>query len=205
MPRSLMLIDDHHMVLDGLRRYLASIDDVDILAVSSVDEALDSMRAKGPFDLILADLHMPDAHGFDWLAQIAMANRQNPVAVLSGSTSYHDVVVAQSVGACCFIRKNTPARRIVELTEMLLDNPDQIPDEIKMENLSDIPPTLAGRLSAEQCETLVMVAQGMSNAEISNRMGVTVSRVSEQLRSIYKKLGVKSRMQASALLMEASV
>lgn len=152
--------------------------------------------------LALIDMNLPDGSGLDVIRALRQRRPDVPALVVSGLSSERSVLDAINHGARGYLHKS-------ESVEMLTASMSQV-----MQGHYPISPSLARylfkqirsetltvgadavQLTPKETETLRCIAQGMSYAETGERMGVSLSTVQSHIRSLYRKLEVRSQVQA---------
>jgi two-component system, NarL family, response regulator LiaR len=201
-PIRVLIVDDHAMLRRGLRFFLTGFEDLELVGeASSATEALDLCGKLSP-DVVLMDMVMPDIDG---AAATEMIRREYPKAQVLALTSFQEedsVERALQAGAIGYLLKNVGADELAqairdahagrstlapEATEMLIQATRQRASQPEY------------NLTARETEVLGLLMEGLSNAEIAERLVVTVATVKFHVRGILNKLGVDSRTEAVAL------
>ena len=104
----ILIADDHEMVLETFAIYLTSGLDMNVTMAKTLDEALQLIAQKGPFDVVLLDLNMPGMNGIAGLKLALKANVGKPVAILTGNPSPRMLDEIMAIGAAGIILKTTP-------------------------------------------------------------------------------------------------
>lgn len=195
-PIRLLLADDHPVVRAGLRAVLDTEPDFEVTA-----EADDAERAIGlaaTVDVVLMDLRFgAGMHGSDATAAITARPEPPRVLVLTTYDTDADILAAIEAGATGYLLKDAPPE---ELTAAV---------RAAAAGRSALAPTVADRLvhrmrqpgtslSRRELDVLQLLADGLSNAEISRRLYLSQATVKTHLVHIYDKLGVESRTAALA-------
>ena len=103
-----LLIDDHPLILAALQTVIQGLgEDVQVLGADSAAQARDTLKSRQDFDLVLLDLNLGDASGFDVLEEFRAQYPSLPVVVISASDRASDVIRAIDQGAMGFIPKRT--------------------------------------------------------------------------------------------------
>ena len=205
MSKKILIIDDHRLVLDALAIYLGQESNIEVTCTEDRDDALNILHQNGAFDVVIVDLKMPGISGINGLPELIAANNGNPVVVMSGQADLADLVALHYLGVRRFLKKNTPARELVKNVEAILNDPEFIPQVMRLDIAERIPPDLVGVLSLAECHLLCLVAMGATNASAADTLGTTPAMVSNQLTSIYKKLGVATRTEAANFMLGHSI
>lgn len=212
-PISVMLVDDHPVFRQGLRRVLESEDDLEVTA--EVADGLEALRLAKELvpDVMLLDINLPGMNGL----QVARSLKDTLLDInIIMLTAYHDdqqVFHAIRAGASAYFPKDVSPRRLIEairlvhqgsyvvedrvlekpqVGEWLLEQFDQAEGEVGQEL-----GTLLVPLSPREMEILQHIAQGKSNKEIAYELGISRQTVKNHMTSILRKLAVNDRTQAA--------
>src|SRR5580658_3315294 len=123
--KKVLLVDDHDLVRFGTSLLLESLDGVrcDITPCSSLDAARTACRERGPFDLVLLDLNLPDAKGLQGLRTLLDEHPNTPFAMLTGTQDEFVIRQAQAMGAVGYLLKSWTPERLKEALKALLKPP----------------------------------------------------------------------------------
>jgi RNA polymerase sigma factor (sigma-70 family) len=208
-----MLVDDHPVFRQGLRRVLESEGDLDVIAeVDDGLEALESAKQLIP-NVMLLDINLPGMNGL----QVARALKDTLLDInIIMLTAYHDdqqVFHAIRAGASAYFPKDVSPRRLIEairlvaqgsyvVEDRVLEKPqvgewllEQF-DQVEGEQGDDLGALLVP-LSPREMEILQHIAQGKSNKEIAYELGISRQTVKNHMTSILRKLAVNDRTQAA--------
>jgi two-component system, NarL family, nitrate/nitrite response regulator NarL len=208
-----LLIDDHTLVRRGLEQLLQSRG-VDIAAsVNSGQEGIVRARDLKP-DIILLDMKMPDMNGTETLKQLRAAGVTAPVLMLTMSRDEQDLQAALRNGAQGYLLKDMdPEDLVPALRDALLGN-NVVAKELigsltrlvqGQNGRSTAKTTSAGLLAdltPRELEILRHVAEGESNKAIGRALDITDGTVKLHVKSILRKLGLRSRVEAAVLAVE---
>lgn len=194
MPK-LILIDDHAILRSGARALIERhMVDMVIAEAGGLREALALIAAGFDADLAVLDVMLPDARGMEGLMEFRKTHPTVPVIILSGAEDLRDRMMA--LGASAFVPKNGEALEIVAAIRAVLDGevyePGHCNDHLAWEALSH-----------RQREIARLCAEGHSNKEIGRRLGISDNTVRAHLTLIFRRFGLKSRADLSALAGEA--
>jgi len=210
---SVMIVDDHPVFRQGLRRVLESEDDLDVIAeVADGQEALRVAQEMIP-NVMLLDINLPGLNGL----QVARALKDTLLDInIIMLTAYHDdqqVFHAIRAGASAYFPKDVSPRRLIEairlahqgsyvVEDRVLEKPqvgkwllDQF--ELLDQEAGDDLASLLVPLSPREMEILQHIAQGKSNKEIAYELGISRQTVKNHMTSILRKLAVNDRTQAA--------
>jgi len=210
---TVMIVDDHPVFRQGLRRVLESEDDLDVVAeVADGIEALQLARQMIP-NVMLLDINLPGMNGL----QIARSLKDLLLDInIIMLTAYHDdeqVFHAIRAGASAYFPKDVSPRRLIEAVRLVdqgsyvvedrvLEKPEVgtwLLDQFKQvdSEILDVDGSLLVALSPREMEILQFIARGKSNKEIAHELGISRQTVKNHMTSILRKLAVNDRTQAA--------
>jgi two-component system, NarL family, nitrate/nitrite response regulator NarL len=198
----LLVADDHDLIRDmveGLVEDLA--DDLRVYHAGTLPQALDLARSTSALDLILLDVRMPGMNGLAGLKTMREARPDVPIIVMSGDTDPETARGALQAGAAGFIPKTMRAAAMLNALRLVLSGGRYIPEQAMGEGHDpsrDQPPGFES-LTPRELDVLRQLVKGQSNKEIGRELQLSEVTIGLRLRSIYRKLGVKSRTQAVRL------
>ena len=209
MP-TLLIADDHPLFRAALRQAAAdAVDALQVREADSLESVLAALDAEPGIDLVLLDLHMPGNHGLAGLAAIRAQHPGVAVIVVSANDDPRVVRRALDHGAAGYLPKSAglddlrDAIRSVMACEQWL--PASLRASVTRAQSSADDSALAARLaslSPQQFRVLVLVAEGLLNKQIADRLDVQERTVKAHLSAIFDRLGVRNRTQAGVVLRE---
>lgn len=123
-----LLIDDHPLILAALQTVIQGLgEDVQVLGADSAAQARDTLKARQDFDLVLLDLNLGDASGFDVLEEFRALYPSLPVVVISASDRASDVIRAIDQGAMGFIPKRTSNEVLAQALKLVMSGGIYVP------------------------------------------------------------------------------
>lgn len=219
-----LLIDDHPLILAALQTVIKGLgDETEVNGVATARAARETLAADSSFDLVLLDLHLGDADGFELLSELRTAYPALPVVVVSASDKSSDVIRAIDLGAMGYVPKRSSADTLHEALRTVLSGGIYIPamavtSEPSQEtfgagnqrngsgptgqaaSLSGAFPGATGahglKLTPRQGEVLGLLLQGQSNKLIARSMNLSVETVKDHVAAVLRALNVSSRTQA---------
>jgi NarL family two-component system response regulator LiaR len=204
-PIRVLLVDDHAMLRRGLVFFLQSFDDLELVGEASSGEEAVALSAQTAPDVILMDMKMP---GMDGAEATRVIREQQPQVQIIALTSFQEedlIERALQAGAIGYLLKNVSAPDLAEaIRDAYSGRPTLAPEATKV--LMQTARLRAGQRSYEltprEQEVLALLANGLSNAEIAERLVISLATVKFHVRGILSKLGVSSRTEAVALALK---
>ena len=197
-PLKIIIADDHPLFRQALVNILTThFDPVSLFEAESVAE-LDTVLAQQDADLLLLDLNIPKAHGFNTLVNIRNCHPQMGVVVISGQEDKVTVGKSMSFGAAGFIPKSTAVAEMVTAIKSVLAGQQWMPAgcsnvaAIEADSMS----SKIVSLSPRQHRILMMFADGLLNKQIAYELGLSEATIKAHASAIFLKLGVHTRTQA---------
>ncbi|WP_420034335.1 response regulator [Streptomyces sp. cg28] len=211
-----LIADDQMMVREGFSVLLGAMPDIEVVgeAVNGI-EAVARVRDLAP-DVVLMDIRMPEMNGIDATREIAAAGTATKVLVLTTFDLDEYVYEALRAGASGFLLKDASARQLADGVRVVASGEALLAPSVtrrlitEFSKLSDTPklpaaqnPGAYGELTDRETEVLVLIAQGLSNSEIAERLVVAESTIKTHVSRILVKLGLRDRTQAAVFAYEA--
>ncbi|MBP1464717.1 response regulator transcription factor [Candidatus Chloroploca sp. M-50] len=194
------LADDHALVLEGLRSLIESEGDMEVVGTASDgDQVLERVRALAP-DVVVLDLQMPTVGGIACLQSIRAANVPAKVLILSAFYDGDTMQSALEAEADGFALKTEAPQQTLACIRQVYQGQLVFPQAAKRWLRQHRQrPSPASDLSDREAEVLTLVAQGLTNTQIAQRLQVSDNTVKFHLQNIYQKLGVSNRTEAAGI------
>jgi len=199
---SLLIVDDHPVVRDGLRGMFESAAQFHVLgeAANGV-EAVARAEALDP-DVILMDLRMPGGGGVDAIRELTGRGTRAKILVLTTYDTDSDTLPAIEAGATGYLLKDAPRDELFTAVRAAADGRTVLSPAVASRLVSAVrtPGSSPGNepLSTREREVLTLVARGTSNREIARELFISEATVKTHLTHLYTKLGVNDRAAAVA-------
>lgn len=219
-----LIADDHSIVRSGLSYLVSELADGVTVETATSMQQLDSLLATSPVaDLVIMDLHMPGFTGLADLERVVRLIAPAPVVVFSMVDSPDEMRSVLGSGVRAYVPKSTDDGLFVNILRLVLAGGTYVPPVLGMAGEISSPgrPTMslvpdrtavAGRrpapfdqLTRRQLEVLDLMAMGLSNQDIGDRLGLNLSTVKTHVTGVLKALGVDSRTQAVLLVKESGI
>jgi DNA-binding NarL/FixJ family response regulator len=206
-PLSLLIVDDHEVVRQGLVAMLGRRPEFQVVAeAGTVAEAVAAARRFRP-DLVVMDVRLPDGSGVEACREIRAEMPETRVVILTSYPDEDAVLSAIIAGASGYLLKQMRARDLVAALEAvgrgesLLDPAvtGRVLERVRRIATTDQPDELA-QLTAQERKILLLVAEGMTNKEIAAEVFLSDKTVKNYVSSILAKLNLERRAQAAAYM-----
>jgi len=203
MTRLIIVADDHPLFREALKAAVGRLEsDISFVEADSVGSLLAALEAQPDADLLLLDLNMPGAQGFNALAHTRGSRPDLPVIVVSADDDAQTIAGSLRYGAQGFIPKSTEAGQIGQAIESVLTGeiytpPGYHPPRGEPESDEDL--RIARRiaeLTPQQFRVLGMLCAGLLNKQVAYELDVSEATVKAHVTAILRKLGVTTRTQA---------
>lgn len=195
------LADDHALVLEGLRSLIEGESDMQVVGTANDgDQVLDAVRALKP-DVVVLDLQMPTMSGLACLERIRGEGLPTKVLVLSAFYDGDSMQSALEAEADGFALKTEPPQQTIACIRQVYQGQLVFPQAAKrwLRSQRQRPGPASADLSEREAEVLELVAQGLTNTQIAQRLNVSDNTVKFHLQNIYQKLGVGNRTEAAGI------
>ena len=202
-PISIIIVDDHEVVRSGVRSYLMTTSDFDVIGeAASGEEAIKLVTEHIP-DVVLMDLIMPGMDGVETTRQIKKISPRTQIVVL---TSFHDddhIFPALKAGAISYILKDMKMEKLVEALHRAINGEvtlhplvaTRVLQNLRGEHNSD--ESFYADLTERELDVLKLIANGMTNNQIAEKLVITENTVKGHVSNILSKLHVADRTQVA--------
>ena len=207
-----MIVDDHTLFRSGLSELLERRG---IEVCAAVGDGEDGCRLAAEIepDVVLLDLRMPELDGLSVLERLAGLDLQCAVVMLTTSSDERDLVTSLRAGARGYLLKDMEPDQLVDALAAVVGGETVVAPEmtsvlakvVKGGELESGRPNRFSSLTPREFEILRHLAEGQSNKEIARDLGITDGTVKLHVRSILRKLEVRSRVEAAVIAVEERV
>ncbi|MEV5956992.1 response regulator transcription factor [Streptomyces sp. NPDC051987] len=200
-PISLLIVDDHPVVRDGLRGMFESAPGFTVLGEASDGAEAVTLAGTLDPDVILMDLRMPGGGGVDAIRELTRRGARAQVLVLTTYDTDSDTLPAIEAGATGYLLKDAPREELFTAVRAAAQGRTVLSPAVASRLVSAVrtPGAPANEpLSAREREVLTLVARGTSNREIARELFISEATVKTHLTHLYAKLGVNDRAAAVA-------
>ncbi len=194
MTIRILVIDDHALVREGLRRAISTEKNLTVVGeAASKREAIAQISKHNP-EVIVVDLHLPDGSGLEVIAWARSLSQEIGIVALSFSAMPEHALACLQSGASAFVDKSAPLRELISAIKESFEKPLTF-------NSRRITPNIAKKnldfgLTQRELEILEKLTTGDTTIEIAAKLFVTESTIKTHLSSIYRKLSTNNRTGA---------
>lgn len=206
----ILLVDDHALFRDGLRYVVRQLaEEVETMEADNFPDGLKIAGEHPELDLALLDLNLPGGEGVASIRYFNQRYPHIPIVVVSGEEDREKMERVMNCGAMGYICKNSSAQVMLGALNLVLSGGVYIPPQVLRHNPAaaccEPRPAPSDRrklhtneygLTSRQMETLMHLAAGKSNKEISEAMGLAEGTIKVHIAAMYQTLGVNSRVEA---------
>jgi DNA-binding NarL/FixJ family response regulator len=182
VPITILIVDDHELIRQGLRRAFERVGDFDVVGeAANIADATKLLTSLTP-NVVVFDVRLPDGSGIDAAQRARAAYPDMGIVILTMYAGDQQLFDALEAGASAFVPKNAPAEDVVaaDLAEAM------------KRKLSPSGP----KLSPREREVLQLLADGLGVAQISRQLYISESTTKTHISKLYEKLGAGNRAQA---------
>ena len=207
-----MIVDDHTLFRSGLSELLERRG-IEVCAAVGEGEQGCRLAAEIEPDVVLLDLRMPELDGLSVLERLVALDVGCAVVMLTTSSDERDLVTSLRSGARGYLLKDMEPEQLVDALAAVVDGETVVAPEmtgilakvVKGGALESARPDRFSSLTARESEILHHLAKGQSNKEIARDLGITDGTVKLHVRSILRKLEVRSRVEAAVIAVEERI
>ncbi|HAV78224.1 MAG TPA: DNA-binding response regulator [Anaerolineae bacterium] len=208
---SILIVDDHEVVRNGIRSYLETIKDFEVVGEAESGEKAVRMVTELIPDIVLLDLIMPGMDGVETTRQIKKITPRTQVVVL---TSYHEdvhIFPALKAGAISYILKDMKMEKLVEALQRAVRHEVTLHPLVAERVLENIrgndseEPALFTELTERELDVLRLIAKGMTNSQIAESLVISENTVKGHVSNILSKLHLADRTQVAVYAWQSGI
>jgi DNA-binding NarL/FixJ family response regulator len=204
MPVRVLLADDHQLMREGTAALLGADERIEVVGLARDGrEALALCERRQP-DVVLLDLNMPGLGGLDVCARLRKEDGPE-VLMLTVSEEEPDLYAALRVGASGYLTKDVPPAELIEAVVAVARGEPRIAPAMASRMLAElgrapavVEPDPLDALSDRERDVLALLAEGLRNREIAERLIISVATVKTHVRHVLEKLRFRNRAEAAA-------
>lgn len=197
---SCLLVDDHAIVREGLRRVLSQVDDIVVVGEAATGEAAIDLVGRRRPEVVLMDARMPGIGGITATQRILAAHPEVRVVMFTAHAEQDLLWEALDAGAQGFVLKDSDSAALAGAIRQVVAGDPYVDPRLAPDFLRQLQrPRQGSVLSAREREILQMLADGYSNREVAERLVVSIETVKTHVKHILAKLEAEHRTQAVAI------
>jgi DNA-binding NarL/FixJ family response regulator len=204
----LLLLDDHILFREGLRRLLISEPDFETVAECGTPaEALEAL-SRWHVDIILLDFDLEDDIGTHFISSAIASGYKGKILMVTAGMSPPDISASWKLGISGIFLKHSSPATLLQAIRTVAAGGEFIDPKLAAgvgRGLESKVQTATGQLTAREQEVLRSVFEGLTNKEIAHRIGVSQSSVKATLQQLFEKTGVRTRGQLVRIAIERSL
>ena len=196
MTTSVILIDDHELIRQGLRRAFERDPDFDVVGeAGSGSQARELVQSLGP-DVVIVDVRLPDINGLEPAKELRAGNPRLGIVILTMYSGDEQLFGALEAGASAFVAKDAPAEDIVAAARHAAVSPRAFTASDLADAMRRRLEPSGPRLSPRENDVITRLAMGLSVSQIAGELFISESTTKTHISKIYEKLGATNRAQA---------
>ena len=208
---SILITDDHEVVRNGIRSYLETIADFQVVGEAASGEEAVSMVSELIPDVVLLDLIMPGIDGIETTRRIRQLSPRTQVVVL---TSYHEdihIFPALKAGAISYILKDMKMEKLVDVLHRAVQGEVTLHPRVAARVLQNIrnedsnEQALFTDLTDRETDVLKLIASGLTNSQIAEKLIISENTVKGHVSNILSKLNLADRTQVAVYAWQVGI
>jgi two-component system, NarL family, response regulator DegU len=204
MATTVVLVDDHTMLRQGLRRALEGEGVKVVGEASDGDEGVRVALAAKP-DVVLMDVSMPNGDGIDATKRLVGADNRQRVVMLTMHADRDIIDRAIKAGAVGYLTKDASIGEVIEAIRLAANGDRPMSPKLAEAMLTEARKDTEAIISTREEEVLQLVADGYGTTEIADKLFISQKTVKNHLASIYEKLNARDRTQAVLMAVKMGI
>lgn len=201
----IVLIEDHSLVLESLKRLLGTVDRYDVVAAcNNGATGVEAVKQNKP-DICILDVRLPDMPSTKVLEEIKKVSPSTKVVCLSSFDSIYEIEELLSQGASGYLLKNITSENFFSAIDSVYQGGFVVDPQIAQklyERKSSQTNGMAATLTEREMEVLNLIARGYSNKQIAKELSIKEDTVKAHISNIFSKLDVRNRVEAVAVALK---
>ncbi|MBV9742482.1 MAG: response regulator transcription factor [Acidobacteriia bacterium] len=203
----LLLLDDHVLFREGLRRLLQSEPGFETVAECGTPEEALAVLSSARVDVVLLDFELEDDTGTRFIASASGAGYEGKILMVTAGMEPFDISIARNLGVSGIFLKHNPPTLLLEAIRAVAAGGSWMDPKIAAPRpaFAAVKTATAAHLTPREQKVLRSVFEGLSNKEIAYQLGVSLSSVKATLQHLFEKMGVRTRGQLVRIAIERSI
>lgn len=201
------LVDDHPFVLQGLKAFLSTNEEINIIGeASNGKDALADIKEKKP-EIAIVDLRLPDMTGVELTKEILMVNPSIQIIILSSFCEDNEIIAAIDAGALSYLMKDSQPQKLTEAIFSAKKKEPMLHPRIAKKLMKRVTKkkSIIEPLTSREKDVLSQLSKGKSNKAIGKALFISDKTVKTHISNILRKLDVKDRTQAAIKAIEENL
>lgn len=202
---TVMIADDHVLLREGLKQILELEDDIEVVAQAGDGEEAIEKAQEYDIDVILLDINMPKTNGIETLRRLKDLGIRSKIIILTIHEDREYLFETMKIGANGYVLKDSDADGLIKAIKDVNDGKTYIQpsiasilvEELNHKERKDSNYEKIESLTKREYEVLILVAEGLNNKEIANKLFISEKTVKNHVSNIFKKIEVNDRIQAA--------
>ncbi len=190
MPIRVFIVDDHPMVIEGLSSMLRDQSEIELAGFATTAASCQGFFVNQTVDVVLMDINLPDKSGIELCLLVKAKSPNTQIIALSNFDQLSYVERMKENGAAGYLLKNTPLTELLEAIEAVSNGKTWWKYLENFTNLLEAKNVLL--LTRREKEVLNLIADGLTNIEIADKLFVSASTVDSHRKNLIAKLNVKN-------------
>jgi NarL family two-component system response regulator LiaR len=200
-----LIVDDHPLVRQGIRAFLEALEDIEVIGEATSGKAAIQLAKEHVPDVVLMDLMMPEMDGVEATRRVKEISPRSHIVML---TSYHDdehIFPALRAGALSYLLKDVGLEQLANAVRTAAKGEVTLHPQVasrvirELHGPKDLTPNLFTELTEREMDVLKHIAEGLSNADIAQKLTISEYTVKGHVSNILSKLHLSDRTQAAVL------
>lgn len=210
MPVKVILADDHSMIREGLKQLLEITGEIQVIGEAADGVECLSLLKKAKADVLLLDINMPNMNGLQVLEKINKSQSPIKVLILTVHNEIEYLIKAIDIGVNGYMLKDSGSAELKKAVFSIYNGETYIQPELTpllnqklVEKESDLDKLHS--LTKREVQILKLIAEGLFNKEIGDRLDISERTVKNHVFNLFKKIGAADRTQAAVFAIKNNV
>lgn len=204
----ILIVDDHQIFIDGLSALLNNLNGIEVIGgARTADEAIAKANALRP-DVIMMDIQMPEKNGIEATREILKVNKEIKIVGLTSANESIYIKKMLEAGASGYVLKNVDKDELLEVIHKVHAGEKYLGKEVSQELINNFsaravqPSSLTDSLTRREKEILTMIAQGLTDKEIADKVFLSPLTVITHRKNLLSKLNLKNKVELTRFAIE---